>query len=219
MFKILLLEDDTLFAESLEDFLTEEDFLVEVVKDGEKAVELCYENSYDLYLFDINVPKVNGLRLLRELRLNGDETPTIYLTSYKDKETLKIGFVAGCDDYLKKPVDLDELLLRIKSLLKRNIKTFETIKIRNNLFYEPKNKRFLKDNNEVYIPNKVIDLFELFWEHKDSIITKEMIINKLWDYTQEYSEGSIRVYINNLKKLLGKDSIKNIKAIGYKFEL
>jgi len=219
LFKILLLEDDTLFAESLEDFLTEEDFLVEVVKDGEKAVELCYENSYDLYLFDINVPKVNGLRLLRELRLNGDETPTIYLTSYKDKETLKIGFVAGCDDYLKKPVDLDELLLRIKSLLKRNIKTFETIKIRNNLFYEPKNKRFLKDNNEVYIPNKVIDLFELFWEHKDSIITKEMIINKLWDYTQEYSEGSIRVYINNLKKLLGKDSIKNIKAIGYKFEL
>lgn len=219
MQKILLLEDDLLFAETLEDFLSDEDFIVTVANDGERVIELCYENSYDLYLFDINVPKINGIDLLKELRANDDDTPTIYLTSYKDKDKLTQGFLSGCDDYLKKPVDLDELLLRVNSLLKRTGKSIDIVEITSDLSYEPKNRRVLKKGEEIYIPSKVVDLLELFLEKNDVIVTKDMIINKLWDYDEEYSEGSIRVYINNLKKLLGKDSIKNIKGIGYKLEL
>jgi DNA-binding response OmpR family regulator len=219
LFKILVLEDDELFAETIEDFLVEEDFIVDLAKDGEEVIQLCYENIYDLYLFDINVPKINGIDLLKELRKNSDDTPTIYLTSYKDKQTLTSGFLSGCDDYIKKPVDLDELLLRIRSLLKRSGKPFDLVEITNEISYEPQNKRLLKNGEEVYISNKVVDLLELFLEKKDNVITKDMIINRLWDYNEEYSEGAIRVYINNIKKLIGKDSIKNIKGIGYKFEL
>ena len=219
MYKILVLEDDELFLETLEDFLIDEGFIVQTANNGEKVIELCYENSYDLYLFDINVPLLNGIDLLKELRKNNDNTSTIYLTSYKDKDMLKKGFVTGCDDYLKKPVDLDELLLRIQSLLKRSGKSFSEVKINNELSFNPETRRVLKAGKDLYIANKIIDLLELFIEKKDIIITKEMIIDKLWNFSEEYSEGSIRVYINNLKKLIGKEKIKNIKGVGYKIEL
>ncbi|XPV70163.1 MAG: response regulator transcription factor [Halarcobacter sp.] len=219
MFKILVLEDDELFLETLEDFLSDEGFVVEIARDGEEVLELCYEKDYDLYLFDINVPKINGIDLLKELRKNGDTTATIYLTSYKDKDILTKGFLSGCDDYLKKPVDLDELLLRIQSLLKRSGKSLDLVKLNNELVFNPMTRRVLKHNEDINLANKVIDLLELFLQNKEAIISKDMIIDKLWSFDETYSEGSIRVYINNLKKILGKESIKNIKGIGYKLEL
>lgn len=219
MIKILILEDDELFLETLEDFLSDEGFVVKCAKDGEEVLDYCFEEKYDLYLLDINVPKISGIDLLKRLREANDTTPTIYLTSHKDKDMLTKGFLSGCDDYLKKPVDLDELLLRINSLLKRSGKFKEQIELIDDLVFDVKNRRLLKGQDDLNLTSKVIDLLELFLEQKDSIITKEMIINRLWSYNEDYSEGSIRVYINNLKKIFGKDSIKNLKGIGYKFEL
>jgi DNA-binding response OmpR family regulator len=218
MFNILVLEDDELFSSTLEDFLSEEGFAVDIAYDGEECLDLNYEKKYDLYIFDINVPKINGLDLLKQLKSAGDDTPTIFLTSYKDKDTLQQGFLNGCDDYLRKPVDLDELILRIKALLKRNKKQFEIVKLSSTLSFNPETKRVLENGIDLNLSVKIADLLELFIENKGSIVTKEMIISKLWNIDQEYSEGSIRVYINHIKKLLGKDSIKNIKGIGYKIE-
>ena len=98
MYKILILEDDDLFASTLEDFLSEEGFEVDIAKDGEECLELNFKKNYDLYIFDINVPKINGLDLLEQLRQSDDNTPTIFLTSYKDKDTLHDAFLKGCDD-------------------------------------------------------------------------------------------------------------------------
>lgn len=218
MHKILVLEDDELFASTLEDFLEDEGFYVDIAYDGEACLDLNYENKYDLYIFDINVPKINGLDLLEQLRSSGDQTPSIFLTSYKDKETLQKGFNNGCDDYLKKPVDLDELILRIRALLKRNNKQFENIELNNNLVFNPISKRVFENNEDINLPIKVSELLELFIENRGEIVTKDMIITKLWACDEEYSEGSIRVYINSIKKLLGKDSLSNIKGIGYKIE-
>jgi len=218
MFNILLLEDDELFANTLEDFLEEEGFNVDIANDGEKCLDLNYEKNYDLYIFDINVPKINGLDLLNQLRKSGDDTPSIFLTSYKDKETLEKGFKNGCDDYLKKPVDLDELILRIKALLKRNKKHFEIITLSKTLTFNPITKRAFKNNIDLNLPIKVSELLELFIENRGEIVTKEMIVDKLWSASKDYSEGSIRVYINSIKKLLGKEYISNIKGIGYKVE-
>ncbi|GGD37399.1 two-component response regulator [Malaciobacter pacificus] len=218
MYKILLLEDDELFASTIEDFLDDEGFNVDVANDGEECLTLNYTNNYDLYIFDINVPKINGLDLLKQLRDSSDETPTIFLTSYKDKDTLHDAFLKGCDDYLKKPVDLDELLLRIKALLKRNKKQFDCISLPNNLTFEPNSKRVLNNGIDLNLPVKVLELIELFIENRGEIVTKDMIISKLWATQEEYSEGSIRVYINHIKKILGKDCLLNIKGIGYKVE-
>ena len=219
MFNILLLEDDELFASTLEDFLSDEGFAVDIASDGEVCLELNFKKNYDLYIFDINVPKINGLDLLEQLRQSDDNTPTIFLTSYKDKDTLHDAFLKGCDDYLKKPADLDELILRIKALLKRNKKQFKVIDLSNNFTFNPSTKRVYENEVDLNLPIKVLDLIELFLENKGEIVTKNMIISKLWTTQEEYSEGSIRVYINQIKKILGKDAISNIKGIGYKIEL
>ncbi|MFY4782122.1 response regulator transcription factor [Aliarcobacter butzleri] len=219
MYKILVLEDDELFASTLEDFLIEEKFVIDIAKDGEECLSLNYENNYDLYIFDIKVPKISGLELLASLRNSEDNTPTIFLTSYKDKDTLQEAFVKGCDDYLKKPVDLDELLLRIKALLKRNKKQFELINLTETLDFNPINKRIYENGVDLNLPTKILDLIELFIENRGDIVTKEMIINRLWAANEDYSEGSIRVYINQIKKLFSDANvIINIKGIGYKIE-
>ena len=219
MYKILVLEDDELFASTLEDFLTDENLIVDIANDGEKCLALNYEKNYDLYIFDINIKKINGLELLEQLRKSKDNTPTIFLTSYKDKDTLQDAFIKGCDDYLKKPVDLDELLLRIKALLKRNKKQFDLVKLSNKIYFNPINKRVYEDELDLNLPIKVLELLELFIENRGEIVTKEMIISKLWATNEEYSEGSIRVYINQIKKLFeNKDVISNIKGVGYKIE-
>ena len=199
--------------------MIDESFIVDIATDGEKCLALNYEKNYDLYIFDINVPKINGLELLEQLRKSNDNTPTIFLTSYKDKDTLQDAFIKGCDDYLKKPVDLDELLLRIKALLKRNKKQFDLVKLSNKIYFNPINKRVYEDELDLNLPIKVLELLELFIENRGEIVTKEMIISKLWATSEEYSEGSIRVYINQIKKLFeNKDVISNIKGVGYKIE-
>lgn len=219
MYKILVLEDDLLFASTLEDFLSGEGFNVDIAKDGEEALSLNYDFNYDLYIFDINVPKIDGLELLKSLRENNDNTPTIFLTSYKDKDTLKDAYSKGCDDYIKKPVDLDELSLRIKAIFKRNKKEFNLITLRENIVFNPISKRVFESEIDMNLPIKVLELLELFLENRNEIVSKDMIIRKLWSTSQSYSEGSIRVYINQVKKLFdNKDAIINIKGIGYKLE-
>lgn len=216
--KVLLLEDDNLFSQTIEDFLDDEGFIVDIAIDGEEALALNYKNNYDLYLLDINVPKINGLELLKDLRQSGDETPAIYLTSRKDSESLKEGFLNGADDYLKKPVDLDELLLRINSLMKRYGKKLDLVHLDDKYSYDPLKKRVYVNGKDINLAVKIIDLLDLFLQYKNEIVTKEMIIQRLWSIDDEYSEGSIRVYINHIKKILGKDNIINIKGVGYKFE-
>ena len=215
--KILLLEDDELFASSIIDFLEEENFIIDHATDGEALLDLNYENNYDLYLLDINVPKISGLELLSQLRESGDKTPAIFLTSYKDKDTLKDGFSSGADDYLTKPIDLDELILRIFALLKRSGKQLENIKVQN-LEFNPLTKELRKNSELVKLPIKVVELFELFCENRGEIVSKEQIISRLWSCEEEFSDGSIRVYINKLKQLLDNDSIVNIKGVGYKIQ-
>jgi len=217
---ILLLEDDELFSLSLIDYLEEfGEFNVTHVNNSQKLLELTYENRYDLYLLDINLPDISGLDLLKELRSSSDETPTIFLTSYKDKETLKDGFQSGADDFLTKPFDMDELVLRVNSLIKR-FKKHSVVSV-GNLEFNFDNKTVNKDGIIIKFSMKALNLFELFYQNNHSIVSKEMIINKLWNVNEEYSEGSIRVYVNNIKKLFDNEdifNISNLKNIGYKIE-
>jgi DNA-binding response OmpR family regulator len=218
MIKILLLEDDSLFAESLMDFLEDYEFDIELATNGEVFLQKAYEEHYHLYLLDINVPLLNGIETLKELRATKDNTPAIYLTSYKDKETLKECFTTGCDDYLTKPFDMDELLLRINSLLKRsNILTDNLIQV-DDITFDKKANTFSKNNTLLESSLKVAELFLLCYENNQKIVTKEMIIDRLWGYGQEYSEGSIRVYMSKLQKIFSKEQINNIKNVGYKIE-
>jgi DNA-binding response OmpR family regulator len=216
-YKILLLEDDKLFSETLQDFLEEESFVVDSVYDGKEALSKTYENVYDLYLLDVKVPFINGFDFLKSLRDSGDETPAIFITSLKEMKDLSRGFLVGADDYLRKPFEIEELLYRIHALLKRRGDE-KIIKIDESFVLDLKRKRLYKDGEEVDLKLKDIQLLSLLLKNRGKVVTKEMILETIWTSDEEPSFGAIRVYVNHLKKVFPKEWIKNIRGIGYKFE-
>lgn len=215
--KILLLEDDTLLGETLVDLLLEEDYNVQYCKNGQEVLDLTYKERFSLYLLDINVPIINGLNLLRELRNANDKTPTIFLTSHKEKEMIREGFLSGADDYIQKPFDTYELLLRIKAVLKRtNGDEHECI---SELCHDKKRKRIFYKDEELDLSQKEYLLLSLFIKNVNQVVTKEMILEELWNSSEEVSDGAIRVYINRLKHFLDDSMIENIRAVGYRLVL
>ncbi|MDQ1264382.1 MAG: two-component system, OmpR family, response regulator [Campylobacterota bacterium] len=214
MNKILFLEDDTLFAQTLTDFLEESGFDVEHVSNGQSAINATFAQKYNLYLLDINVPLINGITLLGELREANDNTPAIFLTSHTDKEMLKKSFTSGADDFITKPFDTDELLLRINALLKRANNT--TIKILPFLYHDTIHKRILYHNSELDLSKKEYDLLLLLMRHIGNTVPKELIMNELWSSNEGGSDGALRVYINRIKQLVPELYIENIRGIGYK---
>ena len=214
---ILILEDNELFLETIEDFLQTQGFTTQRAINGEEALEICFKHKFDLYLIDVKVPLLNGFDFLKELRVSKDLTPAIFITSLNDKESLLKGFMSGCDDYMKKPLDLDELKWRIDAILKR-VNTEEIIKIDDEFCFNVKRKRPYKNNKEIDLNPKDAKLLYLLLKDRGKVVTKEMIKDALWSSAETVNEGSVRVYINNLKKIFSKEAITNIRGVGYRFE-
>ena len=212
--KILLLEDDNLFNETLQDFLEEEGFSIDSALDPYSALELTYERNYDLYLFDVNLPYESGFDLLKKLRQSGDVTPVIFLTSRDDKASLTQGFETGADDYMKKPIDLDELLLRIQALLRRQVRK-ERITI-GDYSLDMVAKALFHDNEELDVSKKAVELLVLLVQADGEVVSSDKIKNRLWAAGQNASDGSLRVYITQLKKYF-PDAIVNIRGVGYRW--
>jgi DNA-binding response OmpR family regulator len=210
--KILILEDDILFNETLEDFLEEENFVVNCVLDPYSALDLTYTNKYDLYLFDVNLPYENGFELLDKLRKSGDMTPTIFITSRADKDSLREGFMKGADDYIYKPVDLEELLLRIIALLRRQTRSeYLTLGV---FQFDVITKRLYKDKMAIELSQKATELLLVLIEGQEQIVSNQEIKERLWSASEEESAGALRVYITQLKKIF-PNKIKNIRGVGY----
>ncbi len=210
--KILLLEDDKLFNETLQDFLEEEGCTLDTVLDPYSALDLTYENKYDLYLFDVNLPYENGFALLEKLRAAGDMTPTIFITSRDDKDSLTQGFTKGGDDYITKPVDLDELLLRINAVLRRQTRS-KVVQLGEYRF-DILSKVLSKDTQAVELTQKASELLLVLLEAQENVVSSEQIKERLWSSAQEASDGSLRVYVTQLKKYF-PSQITNVRGVGY----
>ncbi|KYJ85925.1 response regulator transcription factor [Sulfurovum riftiae] len=219
MSKILLLEDDANLNDTVTEFLEEEGYEVVSVYDGHEAQEKLYESKYDLLLFDINVPGIDGLELLKESREEGIVAPAIFITSMDSVDDLERGFKSGCDDYIRKPFALKELKIRVETLLKRGFfhEAKELIEIDDNIFYDSKNGELVVDGNTVSLGNKESRLLKLFVKKEGEVLAHERIYEHLWDYDEEPSDTALRTYIKNLRKIIGKERIVSIKKQGYKF--
>jgi len=214
--KILLLEDDKLFNETLQDFLEEEGFALDCVLDPYSALDLSYENNYNLYLFDVNLPYESGFDLLKKLRSSGDNTPTIFITSRQDKASLHEGFMEGGDDYITKPVDLEELLLRINALMRRQVRS-EVVYI-NGYEFDILSKKLSLNGKSVELSVKATELLLTLLEGQGQVVPLEHIKAHLWSASEEASDGALRVYVTQLKKYF-PTQIENIRGVGYKMRL
>ncbi|MDQ7046104.1 MAG: response regulator transcription factor [Sulfurovum sp.] len=219
MSKILLLEDDANLNETVAEFLTENGHDVISVYDGHEAQEKLYESQYDLLLLDVNIPGMNGFELLKEARASDIVAPAIFITSLDSVDDLEKGFESGCDDYIRKPFVLKELLIRVETLLKRGFfhASKERIKIRDNIDYDIKNNELIIDEQTVSLGHKESILLKLFMQTEGDVIAHARIYAHLWDYDEEPSDTALRTYIKNLRKLIGKEKIVSIKKQGYKF--
>jgi len=210
--KILILEDDKLFNETLEDFLEEEGFEVAFALDPYTALDLAYEQRFDLYLFDVNLPYETGFSLLHKLREFGDNTPTIFLTSRDDKRSITEGFDVGADDYMKKPIDLDELLLRIRAVLRRKYRSDKIVV--GEYMVDVMAKKLYHNSELLRVTTKAVELLLLLLNSKGEVVQLAQIEEQLWHSNEEVSLGAIRVYVTTLKKYFPK--IENIRGVGYR---
>ena len=217
MTQILLVEDDETLSELISEYLSEQGYDVTVCPDAKAALDTAYERNFDILILDVKLPKGDGFSLLRELRRLGDDTPAIFTTSLNALQDLEIGYKSGCDDYLKKPYELKELLLRIQILIKRKFSHVndEFIELNDGYKFYPSSKTLRQNGQIVNLSNKESELLALFLENKNALLSKETIFEKIWNYGEEPSELSLRVYVKNLRRILGKDAIINRRGDGY----
>ena len=204
--KILLLEDDKDLSETLGEFLELQGFSVDLAQSYNEALDLSFTNKYDLYLFDINLPKESGLELARELIEASDDTPIIFITALTDIQTITNAFNIGAVDYIKKPFFPEELLLRIQQKFKKN----DTLRYKN----------IEIDGDILKVDGKVTDI-----GHNQFVLLKELLQNigkpvtkeRLLELLDTPSDGALRVALNRLKKRFSLP-IQNIRSKGYMIE-
>ena len=219
--KILLLEDDIALADIISEYLTDNGFEVDSVYDGDAALSTAYETKFDLYIFDVNVPAIKGFDLLKMLRDKGDTTPTIFVTSLNDIDDVSKGFESGADDYLKKPFELAELLLRVKNIQKRSFtqQRSSIIQINANISFNIDTELLHTEKEEISLPQKELKLLKHFLQHPNEVVTFDSLYKVMWDYDETVSPESLRAHIKNLRKHLAQDMIQNLRGVGYRFEM
>lgn len=214
--KILFLEDDSIIANLVSDFLS--DFYeVQHCYNSVKALEFAQNNSYDLYIFDVNVPGISGIKLLQSLRDFNDSTPAIFLTAYQELKYLKDAFSAGANDFIRKPFELEELQVRIESI-KHQFNIDEEIKIGENICFNPLFHKIMIEDKTVTISLKESLLLDYIIKNKNRVLSSDELLQNLWEYDEMPSEDTIRTYIKKLRQIIGKEHIINIRGEGYKFE-
>ena len=215
---ILLLEDDLQLSDTVKEFLEFKGYEVFCAYDGFQAQDIAYEKRIDLMLLDVKVPQLNGFEFLKSVREEGKDIPAIFITSLNAVEDVEKGFDAGCDDYIRKPFALKELLVRIESLLKRSFGSHdEKIDLGDGFMFDSK-EMFLTHNGErIALKTKELKLLALFLQHPNELVNYESINNALWEFDEEPSAGSLRTYIKTLRSSIGKERIETVKNVGYRF--
>jgi len=215
---ILLMEDDAVLSDILLDYLRET-FSVDYAYNAQEVHEHLESQKYDLFIFDINVTGKNGLELLEELRSYSDNTPTIFITAYRDTSYLKCAFDLGAHDYIKKPFELEELGVRIQNTKKLfNIETQEKYEIAPNIQFCVSCKEIIKDTAQIPLAAKDASLLLYFLKNRARVISTQEILQNVWDYDSMPSDATLRSHIRTLRDIIGKEKITTLRGEGYMYE-
>lgn len=217
--KVLVVEDDRKVAGFIEQGLREEGYAVDVAPDGDQATMLAHVNEYDLILLDMMLPKKNGLQVASELRAEGRSIPMLMLTARDASEDIVRGLDAGADDYVTKPFKFDELLARVRALVRRGGAGRTEL-----LRYGPVSMDRLKHRAQIKgkkldLTRKEFQLLELFLLHPEVVLRRTELLEKVWDMHFDPESNVVDVHVGNLRRKLhgsnGSDLIHTVRGVGF----
>lgn len=217
--RILLIEDNKSLVKSLKRGLEEETFAVDIAYDGEEGLYLAETNPYDIIILDLMLPKLDGITLLRTLRQKKIQTHIIILTARDAPDEKVKGLDAGADDYLTKPFHYDELLARLRALLRRQYQKKEPILQIGELKFHTRSHRVWRNGKEIMLKPKEYAVLEYLVYHQNEIVSRTQLWEHLYDWQDESTSNIIDVYINYLRNKIDKDTpnkmIITIRGEGY----
>jgi len=213
--KILIAEDERSLAISMQEVLEDENYEVDIFAHSDDVLEAMHDNSYDLILLDVKIHGVNGFELLKILRECGDQTPTIFVTSQTSIDDLTNGFESGCCDYIRKPFEMKELLLRVENVIKAKYQSRSRSNILLSLGYRYDANRYklFREGEEISLTKTEVKIIELLIKNRGTVIPIEKFSDEVWNHS--VLEANVRVQINQLRKKTDKNLIKNIRGLGY----
>jgi DNA-binding response OmpR family regulator len=215
---VLLVEDEEKVASFISKGLEEEGYNIEIAYDGRTGLELLIEHNYDIILLDLMIPEIDGLELLSNIRARGMDTPVLIITAKTSKEDVIKGLDAGSDDYLTKPFSFDELLARIRALLRRSRKADTHILEYKDLILNPYNRKMTMAMKEAELTEKEYMILEFMLKNKEKPLTRKEIAEYAWQNAND-STNIVDVYVNFLRKkmesLSSKKYIHTVRGTGY----
>lgn len=214
--KIALLEDDYWYSKNIASFLIKNGYEVDAFYDGEELINSKKLNSYSIFILDIKVPEVDGLEVLEYLKSINITTPTIYISGNRDIEYIKKAFALGCFDFIKKPFHLEELTIRIENLIQKS-NIVESTYLTDEYNFNLTKKELFKDKESIKLSSKQKEILYILVKNIGNLVTYETLIDEVWGGNL-VTQNTISTQIRDIKKIIGKDVIKNISKEGYKIE-
>lgn len=216
--RVLLLEDEKMLQDAIAEYLGSVGYVVDTCDDGSEAYATILQSRYDLFIFDINTPNIDGLSLLAKLQKEKIFAPTIFISAITQIEQITQAYELGCYDYLKKPFHLKELLLHIQRLMKKgDICAKHLINISPMYIYDTDNKRLLFDSQEQLLTPKQGQIIHLLAVNANKIIDFERLRYEVWN-SAEIDNATIRAEMHRVRAILKEDIIQTIKGIGYRLK-
>ena len=219
MFSVLVADDEKAIRESIKDYLEAKGYSVKTATDGESALELFYENSFDLVILDVMMPKVDGFDACRAVR-RASNLPVLFLTANVQEDDFLKGFECGCDDYVVKPFPLSVLYEKCNSLIKRykGIDSANWLKV-SGVALDLSCKRAYVGENEIKLSSKDFKILCYLMENKNIVLNRELILTFAWGYDFDGDDRVVDTHIKRIRKALGEkaECIKTIINTGYSF--
>ncbi len=217
--KILIVEDEKKLANFLKKGLQEEGYAADVVHNGEDALSMATDREYDLIILDIYIPKLDGFEVLKRLRERGATTPVLLLTVRATIEDKVLGLNLGADDYLTKPFAFEELLARVRALLRRRANLDNPVLRFADLVLDPVRRIVTRGTRKIELTSKEFALLEYLMRNVDRVVTRTMITDHVWNYDFDTGTNVVDVYVNYLRKKVDADPnarlIHTVRGVGY----
>lgn len=214
--RILLIEDDIMIGKAVQHGLSQAGFAVDWVTDG-RAAELSLANGvYDLAVLDLGLPKKDGMAILATLRGQGNPMPVLIASARDTVRDRIAGLEAGADDYVLKPFDLDELVARVRALLRRHAGSGSPLLRFGALVLDPARRSVMKDGEPVELSAKEFAILEALMQRPGAVLSREKLEESVYGWGDEVGSNVVEVHLHHLRKKLGTAAIKNVRGVGYR---